>query len=53
MERKSAGLRVRRMTEGDLESLHRLLSDPEVMRYLEPPFRSAATSASTPTATTG
>ena len=38
MERKSAGLQVRRMTEADLEPLHRLLSDPEVMRYLEPPF---------------
>lgn len=38
MERKSAGLRARRMTEADLEPLHRLLSDPEVMRYLEPPF---------------
>ena len=27
MERKSAGLRARRMTEADLEPLHRLLSD--------------------------
>ena len=36
MERKSAGLRARRMTEADLEPLHRLLSDPEVMRaFLE------------------
>lgn len=45
MERRSAGLRVRRMTEGDLESLHRLLSDPEVMRYLEPPFSREQTRA--------
>ena len=43
MERKSTGLRVRRMTEADLEPLHRLLSDPEVMRYLEPPFDRAQT----------
>ena len=27
MERKSAGLQVRRMTEADLEPLHRLLTD--------------------------
>ena len=45
MERKSAGLQVRRMTEADLEPLHRLLSDPEVMRYLEPPFTRAQTEA--------
>ncbi|MEI3102967.1 MAG: GNAT family N-acetyltransferase [Oscillospiraceae bacterium] len=45
MERKSAGLRVRRMTEADLEPLHRLLSDPEVMRYLEPPFSREQTRA--------
>ena len=31
-------LKIRKMTEEDLEPLHRLLSDPEVMRYLEPPF---------------
>ena len=31
-------LKIRKMTEQDLEPLHRLLSDPEVMRYLEPPF---------------
>ena len=45
MERKSAGLRVRRMTEAALEPLHRLLSDPEVMRYLEPPFSREQTRA--------
>lgn len=45
MERRSAGLRVRRMTEADLEPLHRLLSDPEVMRYLEPPFSREQTRA--------
>ena len=45
MERKSAGLQVRRMTEADLEPLHRLLSDPEVMRYLEPPFSREQTRA--------
>ena len=31
-------LTIRKMTEQDLEPLHRLLSDPEVMRFLEPPF---------------
>ena len=31
-------LTIRKMREQDLEPLHRLLSDPEVMRYLEPPF---------------
>ena len=31
-------LTIRKMKEEDLEPLHRLLSDPEVMRYLEPPF---------------
>ena len=31
-------LAIRKMKEEDLEPLHRLLSDPEVMRYLEPPF---------------
>ena len=33
------------MTEADLEPLHRLLSDPEVMRYLEPPFSREQTRA--------
>ena len=34
----SMNLRIRRMTEQDLEPLYRLLSDPEVMRFLEPPY---------------
>lgn len=29
---------IRKMITGDLEPLHALLSDPEVMKYLEPPF---------------
>lgn len=29
---------IRRMSQQDLEPLHMLLSDPEVMKYLEPPF---------------
>lgn len=29
---------IRKMREEDLEPLHRLLSDPGVMEYLEPPF---------------
>ena len=29
---------IRKMKEGDLEPLHRLLSDPEVMKYMEPPY---------------
>ena len=38
-------LTVRRMTEKDLEPLHRLLSDPGVMRFLEPPFTRERTEA--------
>lgn len=34
---------IRKMTISDLESLHALLSDPEVMKYLEPPFSRAQT----------
>ena len=29
---------IRQFTEEDLEPLHELLSDPEIMKYLEPPF---------------
>ena len=29
---------IRKMQPGDADALYRLLSDPEVMRYLEPPF---------------
>ncbi len=36
---------VRKMTPADLEPLHALLSDPEVMKYLEPPFTRAQTEA--------
>ena len=31
-------LRIRRFEKSDLQSLHELLSDEEVMRYIEPPF---------------
>lgn len=34
---------IRRLTAGDLAPLHALLSDPDVMRYLEPPFTPAQT----------
>ena len=36
---------IRRMQPGDADALYRLLSDPEVMRYLEPPFDRAQTEA--------
>ena len=29
---------IRQITAADLEPLHMLLSDPEIMKYLEPPF---------------
>lgn len=35
---KTRQLTVRPFREDDLEALFQLLSDPEVMRYLEPPF---------------
>lgn len=31
-------LKIRRFKPEDLPALHKLLSDPEVMRFLEPPF---------------
>ena len=31
-------LRIRRFEKSDLQSLYELLSDEEVMRYIEPPF---------------
>ena len=34
---------IRRMQPGDADALYRLLSDPKVMRYLEPPFDRAQT----------
>ena len=36
---------IRKMRPGDADALYRLLSDPEVMRYLEPPFDRAQTEA--------
>ena len=36
---------LRQMTRADLEPLHALLSDPEVMRHLEPPFTRPQTEA--------
>ena len=36
---------IRKMTPADLEPLHALLSDPDVMKYLEPPFSLAQTEA--------
>ena len=34
---------IRKMRPGDADALYRLLSDPEVMRHLEPPFDRAQT----------
>ncbi|MBR4743906.1 MAG: GNAT family N-acetyltransferase [Oscillospiraceae bacterium] len=42
MKRK---ISIRRMTEDDLGPLHGLLSDPLVMRYLEPPYTEEQTAA--------
>lgn len=36
---------IRKMREKDLAPLHRLLSDPWVMKYLEPPFSEEKTEA--------
>ena len=36
---------IRKMRPGDADALYRLLSDPAVMRYLEPPFDRAQTEA--------
>jgi RimJ/RimL family protein N-acetyltransferase len=38
-------LTIRKMTGSDLEPLHALLSDPAVMRWLEPPFTREQTAA--------
>ena len=38
-------LHIRRMTELDMEPLFKLLSDPEVMRFLEPPYTRGKVSA--------
>ena len=34
---------IRKMQPGDADAVYRLLSDPEVMQYLEPPFDRAQT----------
>ena len=36
---------IRRMRSGDGDELYRLLSDPMVMRYLEPPYDRVQTEA--------
>ena len=36
---------IRNIQPGDAEALYRLLSDPEVMRYLEPPYDRTQTEA--------
>ena len=36
---------IRNMRPGDADALYRLLSDPEVMRYLEPPYGRTQTEA--------
>ena len=38
-------LMIRKMTDQDLEPLCVLLSDPDVMRYLEPPYSNEQTRA--------
>ena len=38
MEFETRRLLIRRFTEADAEALYVVLSDPEVMRYIEPPF---------------
>lgn len=38
-------LRIRRFQENDYSDLHELLSDGEVMRYIEPPFAPEQTAA--------
>ena len=35
---KTVNITIRNMRPGDADALYRLLSDPEVMRYLEPPY---------------
>lgn len=42
---ESDRLLVRRLTEADTEALYAVLSDPEVMRYIEPPFSMEQTAA--------
>lgn len=35
---KTVNITIRNMRPGDADALYRLLSDPEVMQYLEPPY---------------
>ena len=42
-EPNGAGLSIRRMNEGDADALYGVLSDPEIMKYLEPPYSREAT----------
>lgn len=35
---ETVNITIRKMQPGDADALYRLLSDPEVMRHLEPPF---------------
>ena len=44
-EKTVSELKIRKMTEDDLEPLYELLSDPEVMRFLEPPFSEEQTAS--------
>ena len=41
----SMNLHIRKMTGQDLDPLYRLLSDPEVMHFLEPPYTQEQASA--------
>lgn len=45
MEFTTSRLRVRSFAREDEEALHRLLSDPAVMRWMEPPYSPAQTRA--------
>ena len=42
-EPNGAGLSIRRMDEGDADALYGVLSDTEIMKYLEPPYSREAT----------
>lgn len=45
MRIETTNLIIREMTLNDLEEIHLVLSDPEVMRHIEPPFSREATSS--------
>ncbi len=38
MRTETSRLLIRNLTQADAEALHRILADPEVMRYIGPPF---------------